>query len=180
MSFSNSIDKSFLIALVILICAAVFAVLCLRQLVGKLSPKKTAVFMGMSLFVICICVVFIVMSDSPSALFAPAAGTGSIVTGENVLNGIHDVRIREDDIYLDGVKVEGVSALAARLEEIRAAAAGDSSEGASHDGSDDHAKAVSDAPLEIVLTDDHAAALTWHDVENALSDSSITWKEVRR
>ncbi len=158
MSFSNSIDRSFIIALVIIICAAVFAVLCLRQLVGKLSPKKTALFMGLSLFIICICVIFIVMSDSPAALFAPAAGTGNIVTGESAENGIHDVRIREDEIFLDDVKVDGVSSLTARLEEIRSEASFDN----------------------IVLTDDHAAALTWHAVEDALSDSSITWQEVRR
>ncbi|MCR5177595.1 MAG: hypothetical protein K6C95_01275 [Lachnospiraceae bacterium] len=163
MSFSNSIDTSFIIALIIIVCAAAFVVLCLRQLIGKLSPKKTALFMGLSLFVICICVVFI-MSGSPNALFAPAAGTGSAVTGESIDNGIHDVRIREDDIYLDDVRVDSVPMLMAKLGEL----------------SDTSSEDESENEFALILTDDHAAARTWHDVENALTENSLTWQEERR
>ena len=167
MSFSNSIDTSFIIALIIIVCAAAFAVLCLRQLIGKLSPKKTALFMGLSLFVICICVVFI-MSGSPNALFAPAAGTGSAVTGESIDNGIHDVRIREDDIYLDDVRVDSVPMLMAKLGELSDANAASDNTDASSD------------KFTLLLTDDHAQARTWHDVEKALTENSFTWQEERR
>ena len=119
--------------------------------------------MGLSLFVICICVVFI-MSGSPNALFAPAAGTGSAVTGESIDNGIHDVRIREDDIYLDDVRVDSVPMLMAKLGEL----------------SDTSSEDESENEFALILTDDHAQARTWHDVEKALTENSLTWQEERR
>ena len=156
-SISNSIDLSVIIAVILALLAVAVAVISLRQLLNNLSARKAIIFSVISLIVICGCIAFIVLTRGERALFAPSAGTGGVVTGEYTESGMHTVRVRENTIYLDGVRVNDTSVLISLLKEFF----------------DD----ASPEESQVMVADDYALAGTMHDVENALTDAGIRYQE---
>ena len=150
----SEIRPASVVALIVLLAAVAFIILCFTYLIKNLPPKAAAWGMAGGVVVAAAALFFLLSPRQPMALFAPGEGTGATAyeqSGEE--DGVLQIRVREGQIYLGEQAMTDASELLAKLQEM---------------------EDLKDKTL--ILTDDYATAAAFHETETALDSLNLTWQ----
>ena len=155
MSIISNIRPVTVIALIVLVAAVVFIVLCFTYLIKNLPPKAALWGMIAGIAVAAIALLVLLSPRESAPLFAPGEGTGEtqMAAVSAPEDGVIRIRVREDAIYLSEQEMTDAAELSASLERI-----GD----------------LTDRP--VILTDDYASATAFHAAEDILDTMGISWQ----
>ncbi len=156
-SIISDIRPASVVALIVLLAAIAFIVLCFTYLIKNLPPKA-AIWGLIGGIVIAAGAVFVLLSPrQPVALFAPGEGTGAAEALQSAgEDGVLKIRVREDRIYLAEQALADASQLQARLQEMEGL-----------------------GEMTVILTDDYASAAAFHEAEETLDALDLTWQTER-